>query len=142
MRSQNLESVFPKLHDAEYDVTSPQTPRYNCIAWAAGDTTRWWWPKPNCYWPVPKDNDFIESFVYVFGSLGYEICEDGNLEDGFEKVAIYAKDGSAKHMSRQLFTGEWTSKCGRDHDITHKAENLEGVEYGKIVEFMKRPINP
>jgi hypothetical protein len=28
-----------------WSVTSPADTLTNCIAWAAGDTTQWWWPR-------------------------------------------------------------------------------------------------
>ena len=40
----SLESSFPNLKADGYQVTSPQSLEYNCIAWAAGDNTQWWWP--------------------------------------------------------------------------------------------------
>ena len=37
-----IEITFPNLEAGNYAVTSPSTPEYNCIAWAAGDTETWW----------------------------------------------------------------------------------------------------
>ena len=42
----SIEAAFPALVGTGYFVTSPATPEYNCIAWAAGETDRWWWPDP------------------------------------------------------------------------------------------------
>lgn len=39
-----LEELFPGLRETEYTLTSPEDRGYNCIAWAAGDLSRWWWP--------------------------------------------------------------------------------------------------
>ena len=36
----NRESLFSNLVQNEYRVTSNETPEYNCIAWAAGDSSR------------------------------------------------------------------------------------------------------
>lgn len=41
---EHLEQLFPRLRGADYRVTSPPDETYNCIAWAAGDTTNCWWP--------------------------------------------------------------------------------------------------
>jgi hypothetical protein len=54
-----LERIFPRLKTADYPVTSPLDRGYNCMAWAVGDASRWWWPEddPNDgYWPpgVPR----------------------------------------------------------------------------------------
>jgi hypothetical protein len=35
------ERAFPNLNKVGYRVTSEATPQYNCIAFAAGDTTKW-----------------------------------------------------------------------------------------------------
>src|ERR1035441_9994296 len=49
---------FPDLKSPDYKVTSPATRRYNCLAWAAGETGRRWEPDPLgiYYWPprVPR----------------------------------------------------------------------------------------
>ena len=37
--SEDLESMFPHLARSAYAITSPSTPEYNCIAWAAGDSS-------------------------------------------------------------------------------------------------------
>ena len=79
----------------------------------------------------------------LFRSYGYELCENGILESGFEKIVIYARDNKPRHAARQLPTGLWTSKLGRYQDIEHATpEELEGDsngEYGRIVAFMRRP---
>src|SRR5262245_58256884 len=123
-----LESIFSRLKGSNYRVSSPATPTYNCIAFAAGRDDRWWWPGPFSYWPagVPKD-ETLEAFVLAFGTLGYTVCDDGLPEVGFEKVAIYAdRYGTPTHMARQLNTGIWVSKCGELEDIEH--DTLEALE--------------
>ncbi len=42
MTPDDIEDCFPLVADAGYRVTSPPAPRYNCIAWAAADTRKWW----------------------------------------------------------------------------------------------------
>lgn len=134
---------FPALRQTQWAVMSPQTPEYNCMAWAAGDPTRWWWPDAagDYYWPpgVPREVT-VEAFIAAFALLGYELREAGDeaLEPGYEKVAIYAKDDKPTHAARQLQTGAWTSKCGRLEDITHTLEGLEGSRYGTPTVVMRR----
>src|SRR5437868_199526 len=89
-----LPSDFPNLTPADFSVTSPYDVSYNCIAWAARDTTRWWWPSdlslsPD-YWPdgVARE-ETVEAFVAAYGTMGYERCRDGRLEAGFERIALY-----------------------------------------------------
>lgn len=79
----------------------------------------------------------------MFKGLGYEECADADLNDGYEKVVIFA-DAEMKptHAARQLPDGQWTSKLGSLQDIAHaKVENLNGDAYGAPVRFMQRPRN-
>ena len=74
----------------------------------------------------------------VFEAMGYEACDDRQLEASVEKIAIYAKDGVPTHMARQLPSGDWTSKCGAGEDITHTLVGLEGDLYGAVSVVMRR----
>jgi hypothetical protein len=78
-----LRTRFPRLGDEGCAETSPATPRYNCLAWAAGQTDHWWWPDAfgAYYWPegAPRA-ETIDGFVFAFETLGYERCGDGILE--------------------------------------------------------------
>lgn len=134
-----LECLFPALRDGGYEVTSPESSDYNCIAWAAGVTDRCWWPHPQYYWPDKSYESSVDGFIRVFRDLGYEVCGNADLEPGFEKVAIYLKGSAPEHMARQLDSGEWSSKCGELEDLTHRLEVLECAHYGRASVFMKRP---
>ena len=82
----------------------------------------------------------MDAFLAGFSALGYERCNDGLLEEGFEKVAIYRLLSEVTHMARQLSTGRWTSKIGDFEDIEHSSPSeLEGEEYGVVVQYMRRP---
>ena len=77
---------------------------------------------------------------------GFESCDDDALEDGIEKVALFADGGLFTHTARQLRSGRWTSKLGADCDIEHELEALVShrspsalYRYGEIVAFMRRP---
>ena len=144
MAMDNLIELFPRLLERGYDLTSPETPFYNCIAWAAGETARWWWPDPNdqYYWPpgMPR-KEALQAFVLLFEELGYAVCEDEKLEEAFEKIAIYVNDSTGKptHAARQLASGRWTSKLGSLEDIEHDLKGATGVYYGSVAVIMKRP---
>lgn len=145
MPEADLELYFPNLAPAGYQITSPITPDYNCIAWAAESTTNPWWPVAlNPYfWPVAIPSTVsIQTFVDGFTTLGYEPCENSEFEDGFEKVAIYAdQNGEPTHMARQLESGAWTSKLGNLEDIEHQTlGGVEGDSYGQAVRFLKRKL--
>lgn len=142
MPGADLRENFPGLSDSEWRIASPPTPTYNCIAWAAGKTDRWWWPDPLevCYWPpaAPR-SETIEAFALAYAALGYSACDSPEPEPGVEKVAIYAHAGRPKHAARQLPDGRWTSKLGRLVDIEHKLSALEGDKYGYVTTILKRP---
>ena len=133
----------PRLTSTNFAITSVQTIDYNCIAWAAGQTDRWWWPIPFFYyWPdgAPRQVT-VNAFEQAFATLGFESCPDGQLEAGFEKIAIYARTGVPTHAARQLGDGRWTSKMGSEFDIEHADVNdVSGPGYGAPVTFMRRRI--
>ena len=124
--------------------TSPQDDSYNCIAWAGDDTDRWWWPASfptyGTHWPIASTDVTVDGFVEAFRSVGYETCEDGSLEKGFEKVSLYVDaEGQPTHMVRQLSSGKWTSKMGGLEDIEHPTiEELCGGSYGAVKRYLKR----
>ena len=139
---------FPNLipgKNGNHKRVSWSTSRYNCIAWAADDAMRPWWPQSlNAYWPsAPVINDVtIPAFVSAFNSIGYELCADRSLERGFEKIALYASpDKVPLHAARQLRSGAWTSKMGSAYwpDIRHSTVlDVVGLNYGHPVRYMRR----
>ena len=144
--SNPLERVFPKLVSTGYQVTSPATTDYNCIAWAAGDDAEWWWPDRSGfgYWPPHIERaETLEAFIAAYGTLGYEPCADGELEADHEKVALYV-DAHSKptHAARQLPSGNWTSKLGEWEDIEHNSpEGVAGMVYGTVRQYLRRPLS-
>lgn len=139
-----LEAIFPKLAESEYEVTSPESDAYNCVAWAAGDEHHWWWPVPpeETFWPsgVPREAT-LEAFVAAFATLGYEVCQDAAWERGYEKVAFYTKDAAPTHAARQRSDGRWTSKLGALEDVIHDSlESLAGEVYGQAMTYLRRPV--
>jgi hypothetical protein len=102
---------FPRLTAENHRVTSPATPDYNCVAWSANDTERWW--QPGVYWPVdfPQDEHGLGALEQAFMALDYEYCADGKREAGFEKVALYGSGFMYTHAARQLPSGKWTKQA-------------------------------
>jgi hypothetical protein len=141
------DSFFRDLPSEEYQITSPRNPRYNALAWAIGEEEdeRWWSPAAfDCvsYWPdgVARE-ETIETYTEIFRLHGYVPCEgnDESLEANLEKVAIYCKSGIPTHFARQLDNGQWTSKLGKNRDITHITLTcLEGKKYGFVHRILKR----
>lgn len=145
-----LEVLFPNLKKRGYRVTSPFDVRYNCIAWAVKDNTKFWWPSMYTYWPesVPME-ETVEAFVILFRSLGYEPCVSDEYEAGYEKLALYTDtSGRPTHAARQIHTGQWTSKMGKEKDIVHNTlDALSGTgadekeHYGTAEVIFRKPID-
>jgi hypothetical protein len=138
-----LSKLFPNLQKDGFKTTSPATLDYNCIAWAADDTEKIWWPDIQNigYWPegTPR-NESLDAFVKAFETLGYTRCDQPDYEDGFKKVALYVDvNGKPTHASKQLRSGLWSSKLGRLEDIEHSIDGVNGSYYGSPALFMKRP---
>ena len=130
---------FPALRGSQFEITSEATTVYNCIAWAAGDTDKFWWP--GHFWPRSVGRNVTrESFVKAFQSRGYAVCDSPGAEASFEKIALYEHNGTPTHAARLLPNGRWSSKLGRSHDISHPLEGLNGDQYGSPVLFMKRKV--
>src|SRR2546425_9618259 len=72
---QERQDSFPNLSRDLYGVTSDDTEDYNCVAYAAGDTTLWWWPDPfgEYYWPVNAKRR-SEEHTSELQSLAYLVC--------------------------------------------------------------------
>lgn len=138
--------LFPFLNKNNHIVTSSPAENYNCIAWAAADDEHWWWPceideqLDRIFWPqsVPRE-ETLEAFSAAFETLGYQKCDDGSLEEEYEKIVVFAKGNVPKHAARQLENGWWTSKLGPSEDIAHRElNNVSGDLYGHPVIFMRR----
>jgi hypothetical protein len=133
--------AFPALSIPNCHRTSDPTRRYNCIAWAAGDTARWWWPRSlQAYWPPWAPNEVtIAAFIQAFQGLGYSQCGDPSQEPATEKIAIFAGNNTPTHASRQLVTGHWSSKLGESYDFSHTIGCMVGPAYGTAVIYLRRP---
>lgn len=152
--TEKIKQYFPGLkYDKNFKVTSKATSDYNCIAWALQYTDRFMWPNSEAtagldgvyYWPdgIEKNED-ISAFVEAFRQKGYEICTNGDFEEGYRKIALYVKPGTTEctHAARQLRNGFWTSKLGSLEDIQHgTAFTIQGVAYGVLGCFMKKAVD-
>jgi hypothetical protein len=137
-----LDALIKDLAGWDYAVTSEVTYEYNCIAWAADDDSRWWWPngEPYCFWPegVPAE-ETIAAFVKAYETIGYHVCDDDSYGPDADKIAIYlGEGGTPRHAARQVDELYWTSKLGGLHDVKHPLRALE-AEYGSAMVFMSRP---
>jgi hypothetical protein len=148
-------SAFPKLKDdSHFKITKRPCPDYNCFAWAANHDDVFWTPLPedkrplnyggvSYNWPFDQAEDTKpETMIRIFSKLGYVICENGDYEDGYRKIALYIKDDNITHAARQLVSGKlkglWTSKLGQWFEIIHgTAYTIEGDGYGTVIQFMR-----
>jgi len=159
-----VEKHFPFLTRDLYEVIDDEPKDYNCIAFAAGDQTRWWEPDPwgVYYWPIPKREYTVVCFVEMFESLNYQKCKCSLKKRSFEKVALYhdpvgcvatpdpaeVLPNSPTHAARQFPHGYWRSKLGRGELIEHKTlKCLSGTDitgqrtsYGEPIQILKRPV--
>ena len=138
---------LPKLTSQNWEIKSRASRRYNCIAWAAREDFRWWWPDPlqAYYWPpgIPRAETF-DAFIRAYGTLGFNLCFDGKLEQGIEKIALFGRGESGAeiptHAALQLESGLWTSKIGVFEDISHATvDAVDGPAYGKVICYLSRP---
>jgi hypothetical protein len=147
MRDLELEEDCPGLRTSAYALKSPRDPRYNCIAYAVGDTQNFWDDLgvpagvrvKGYYWPPGIPNaGRVEGWIRVFELHGYVQTEDRSLEPEFEKIAIYGSEIGAEHVARQKASGIWVSKMGKGVDIEHTLEGLQGDFPGNVIKIMKR----
>ena len=140
-----IDDHLPQLAAEGYQVTSEPDGDYNCIAYAVGETDRWWShvERADYYWPEHASRTpSIQSLIEVFAGFGYEPCEDAFYEPGFSKIALYAdRQGNWTHAAVQLPDGGWSSKLGPDEDISHQTpESLDPGFYGGVHCLMRRPL--
>jgi len=149
LKRQNIINIFSGLaNDTDFQITSDASENYNCIAWAYKYNDRWmqyggkfeldgvvyWWPEG------VKSSPYLDAYIEAFQLIGYEICDDWQHEDEYEKIALYInKSNECTHAAREKRTGKWTSKLGKSNDISHSNPySIEGEAYGKVACIMKR----
>lgn len=152
MPLKELRSLFPKLKATKDTIKSPVDIDYNCAGWALSDKASWWEPwgglvlpssTPQYKWSSSLPHDTLaETYVRFFEEHGFELTDSAVRERGFERLAVYVRDGEFTHVARQLPNGRWTSKLGDKEDIEHaQPEELENdgpFAYGRVALYMKR----
>lgn len=158
---ERLIGAFPKLEDEKgvFHIESPETSGYNCIAWAMGFDDRWvdyLLDSPKKWWPAGVSRDWrTDTLISAFEAVGFEKCEDGNTEEGYDKVALYRvrpfqdpetdewiDEYGWTHAARVIQDNVYHSKIGPSFDIYHRSGDVfEGTDYGEIYQYMRRPEN-
>ncbi len=135
------EACFPGLVKAGYAITSHKDKSYNCVSFGVGDTSKKW--DGTQYWPpgVPRSPQ-LDSLVGACEYVGFKVCDTGEAEEGYEKIALYVDDnGFWGHVAKQ-HGNQWCSKLGDEEDVLHPTPHCfsDSVYHWHWVHFMKRPI--
>jgi hypothetical protein len=78
--------------------------------------------------------------VIEFPNMTLQNFKQTSSESDYYNCIAWAY-GRADVCARQLSTGKWTSKLGRDMDIEHDSpEVLNGPAYGEASIFMKKRV--
>ena len=135
---------FPNLRREGWQRTS-EPAAYNCIAFAVGETSKYWWPNPafpdpcDDYWPTGVPNEeSIDAFVQALATVGFVLCDSGDPEQGYQKIVLYELNGAPTHAAVLQENGNWRSKLGRHEDIETTLAGLVGPCYGDVAHFLKR----
>ena len=143
---------FPLIEQEGYEITSKKDDTFNCISWAIDDIDYRWWPKTppellGYRWRNDAPNEpTLAAFIKLFTLFGYASTElnDIGLEEGIEKVAIYGRDDVPEHAAWQLPNGKWSSKIGRNKDVSHSTlmaltdgPNRKSI-YGIVLAVLRR----
>lgn len=136
-----IEERFPNLSKSNYRILAPVNSEYNSIAFAAGDSSRWWSPKRE-YWPEGQPKSMsLNTIINLYTSLGFQLCGTADFEPGIEKIAIFqGQDGEVTHVSKQMESGKWQSKMGARELIEHDTlDALAGGLYGDVTQILCKP---
>lgn len=134
---------FPNLNDNNHRTTSPPSLSYNCFGGAIVGGEVLMGPERGYIWPsgAPANHN-LSSFEIAIAEYGYQPCDSSALDPGWEKIALFGIPDHVDHAARQLSSGRWTSKLGKEEDIEHDtAEAVCGGVYGPLLAFFKRPAN-
>jgi hypothetical protein len=138
----SVETKFPFL---KCKITHEIDKKYNSVAWAMCDRSKWWEPDPFdiFYWPDNLDRKHtLLVFERLFESHGYRsVGKNDRLEDGCEKVAIFVLNGRPTHVARQKNSGIWTSKVGKCEEIEHMdLHQLVSEDLGEVATILRREV--
>lgn len=138
-----LRTRFPNVQNSA-EITSPITCLYNCIAYAAGDMTRWWWPDPLYigFWPPNvKRIESLPAFQGAYETIGFQLCANGDFQSGTQKIAVFHLNATPTHAAKLIGPNIWSSKLGQWYDVSHTERCLDGNHhggYGEIAFYMSR----
>ncbi|MBI4648181.1 MAG: hypothetical protein HY738_16760 [Bacteroidia bacterium] len=131
---------FPNSFDAQFEISSPKTCKYNCLAWAMNDNTKWWDYEDDYYWVAGiEKNGKLKTFIKLLECFNYKKTNTASYESGYDKIALFSKDKiECTHLAKQLKEEIWTSKLGSSYDVLHTLKGIENGIYGDVKIIMKR----
>lgn len=141
---EEIQLKWPNLQENQnFHFTSLKRRQYNCVGWAVGENKSLdMLAFRDIYKLDPTTlNHTVKGYAEKFNEYyGFEVCDNGNYEVGFEKILLYENEQKDfAHVARLLPNGHWTSKMGGYEDIEHyKPEAVNGNLYGRPVLYMKR----
>lgn len=136
----DIEKWFPNIKGKRFKITKSDE-KFNCVSFSLDIYDKWIWTNED--WPyenIPR-NSGINGFIKLYNRYGYIECDSDSYENGYDKIAFYAKDNIPKHACKQ-FENVWKSKIDLyivEHELDWLCGNGER-EYGDIVFIMKRKI--
>lgn len=119
---------FPNSSIEPFEITSPETEEYNCIAWVLDNRSIWIEPDDSTTWLQNIPNDYLlPSVVKYFEKQGFEICQKIDYSKDKTLLALFSKDGiEFSHVAKQLNENYWTRKLGFSFDVKHTIFAMEG----------------
>lgn len=140
----DIENWHPKLVGEDYKILKSPNKNigdYNCFAYVLDIYDEWHGPTTgSCPIDKIKRSSRIDNITDYFKIFGYELCDNGEYEKDFDKIAIYVKKGFVTHVSRQ-YANKWRIKLGPGYLIEHELKWLTGYDaenYGDIGAIIKR----
>ncbi len=128
-----LEAKYPNLAHSGYEIKGSATRQYNCANLA--DNERWRWIQPT---------RSTKGLIRYFERKNWSVCEDGELREGYFKLAIYVNVyGEWRHIAVRQTNGKWLSKLGEgvliEHNTLAALEGFSESAYGIVKIYMERP---
>jgi hypothetical protein len=90
-RDSGLEQMGPNFLTTPCTNAGCKDPRFNCVAYAVGDLTQFWYDVniKSYHWPPgARNSDAMEAWTDVFRFHGCHETDDRSLEPEYEKIAI------------------------------------------------------
>jgi len=138
-----IEKSFPNSYKEPFEITSSETPDYNCLAWALNDNSKWYESDDDYFWfnDIARDN-LLTTIQKIFENLGFHQTNFAKYQIDYERIALFSIDNNeCSHLARQIDEDKWTSKLGSSYDVNHSIKSIENGIYGNAVIFLERKLN-